>query len=67
MRDIEQMKQIEAHMRGTVEAIHRVPNYGSGWQYFLIGKKLNGQVVSDMLADGWLIRKGNMLYLPEHA
>lgn len=63
MRDGERMREIEAKMQICTLPIVKVPS-GSGWAYWLDGRSLPAQIVSDMIADGWLREGAAMNGMP---
>jgi hypothetical protein len=53
MSDIQRMREVESKMRISTLPIAQIPS-GSGWAYWLDGRAVSTQIVTDMVADGWL-------------
>ena len=61
MRDIVEMKRIDDHMRHYGDVIE-IRRHANGHEYYLDGCWLPGQVVRDMISDGWIIEGDSSLY-----
>lgn len=61
MRDVRAMKRIDDVMRRTGSVI-QIVRHPRGQDYYLEGAYLNGQIVRDMIRDGWLIESDSSIY-----
>ena len=60
MRDLHAMQQIASEMQRTRLEVIAIPS-DRGLSYYLGERQLNGQIVADMINDGWLRDHGEKL------